>query len=240
MFSSFFLKTVFPALIFCSACTTKPDKPDSAEITGEYYDWTITMQPETPWKHDYNKTLVTKIFLCNRNGKGEVEKVYLKFEDVPEILKKLDNITLGLPKIAYLVGWQYNGHDSKYPAWGEVNTLLKRDEDSTALESLKWLMSEAKKYNTTISLHINMIDAFEDSPLWDEYLENDIIAKDKEGNLIKGEVHSGMQSYQISYTQEWNLGYAQKRIDNLLSMLPGLKTAGTIHIDAFHSYRPRA
>jgi hypothetical protein len=46
-----------------------------------------------------------------------------------------------------------------------------------------------------------------------------------------------MQSYQISYAQEWKLGYAQKRIDALLRMLPELKEAGTIHIDAFKSIR---
>ena len=59
----------------------------------------------------------------------------------------MDKRTVGIPKIVYLVGWQYNGHDSKYPAWFEVNERLKRPEDKTALESLKWLMKEA----TTVS-----------------------------------------------------------------------------------------
>ncbi len=149
-------------------------KTSGAEISGKYYDWTKTMAPETPWKHDYNKTLVSKIFLCSRNGHGDVDRVYLKFEEVLEVIRKMDNLTLGLPKIVYLVGWQYNGHDSKYPAWREVNGHLKRDQDQTALESLKWLMKEAKNYHTTISLHINMIDAFEESPLWDEYFAKDL------------------------------------------------------------------
>ena len=167
-----------------------------------------------------------------------MDRVYLKFEEVLEVIRKMDNLTLGLPKIVYLVGWQYNGHDSKYPAWGEVNGHLKRDQDQTALESLKWLMKEAKKYHTTISLHINMIDAFEESPQWDEYLRKDIIAKDSQGIPIPGEVFAGMQSFQISYAREWELGLAQKRIDGLLDLLPELKDAGTIHIDAFHSMRP--
>lgn len=212
--------------------------PSKSEISGEYYDWTKTMAPETPWRHDYNKTLVTKIFLCSRDGQGDVDRVYLKFEEVLEVLRKMDQITLGLPKIVYLVGWQYNGHDSKYPAWGEVNRHLKREKDQTAHESLKWLMKEAKKYHTTISLHLNMIDAFEDSPLWDLYFSKDIIAKDSQGIPIKGEVFAGMQSFQLSYAREWELGLAQKRIDGLLDMLPELKDAGTIHIDAFHSMRP--
>ena len=233
-----FLILVFQVILFCSACNNKTNTPAIEDVSGEYYDWTKTMQPEQPGIHNYNKTLVTKIFLCSRDGEGNVEKVYLKFEDVLEELRKLDNITLGIPKIVYLVGWQYNGHDSKYPAWGEVNNHLKRDQDSTALESLKWLFREAKNYNTIISLHINMIDAYKDSPLWSEYLEKDIIAKDSIGIPIKGEVFNGMQSYQISYAREWNLGKAQKRIDGLIKMIPELKESGTIHIDAFHSMRP--
>jgi len=142
-----------------------------------------------------------------------------------------------LAKFVYLVGWQYNGHDSKYPALGEVNQALKREQDPTALESLQWLIREAKAYNTTVSLHINMIDAYEESPLWKEYFDNDIIAKDKEGKPIKGE-DFGLQSYQISYAQEWKTGYAQKRIDGLIKMIPELKEGGTIHIDAFHSMQP--
>lgn len=208
------------------------------EVSGAYYDWTKTMQPETPWKHNYNQTLVNKLFLCSRDSKGGVGTVYLTFKDALDVIRRLDNITLGLPKIVYLVGWQFNGHDSKYPAWTEVNNALKREEDASALASLKWLIKAAKAYHTTVSLHVNMIDAFEDSPLWEEYLQKNIIAKDINGNPLKGEVFDGMTSYQISYKQEWDLGYAQKRIDGLLKMLPELIEGGTIQIDAFHSMRP--
>jgi len=108
---------------------------------------------------------------------------------------------------------------------------------------LKWLMAEAFHYHTTVSLHINMIDATADSPLWDTYVQHDIIAKDKTGALMKGEIFGSWtgadtQSYQLSYAQEWKTGYAQKRIDGLLAMLP-IQKAGTIHIDAFHSMAPR-
>lgn len=229
-----------PAIIMSfDACDLK-SKTVAAEdkISGNYYDWTKTLEPEQPWVHDYNKTLFIKLFLCSRDSLGNVDSVYLKFADIPEVLRKIDNVTIGIPKIVYLVGWQYNGHDSKYPSWEQVNEQLKRDQDSTSLQSLKWVIREAKKHNAVVSLHINMIDAFKDSPLWREYLEKDIVAKDKSGNPIPGEIHSGMQSYQISYAQEWNLGYAQRRIDKLVEMLPELKEAGTIHIDAFHSMRP--
>jgi len=230
------LKSSLILLLTCIAQLSYCQK--HANISGGYYDWTKTMQPEMPWVRDYNKTLITKIFLCSRDEKGNLGKVYLKFADALEVIRKLDNITLGLPKIVYLVGWQFNGHDSKYPSWAEVNKALKRDQDSTALQSLKWLIKAAKAYNTTVSLHINMLDAYEDSPLWQKYLDKNIIAKDKTGKPLKGEQMGGLQSYQISYAQEWKTGETQRRIDGLIKMLPELKEGGTIHIDAFHSMAP--
>ena len=217
----FLLSTV---LLLSGSCKQQFSNPKTVDVSGEYYDWTKTMQPEQPCIRNYDKTLVMKFFLCSRNAEGNVGKVYLKFADALEVLRKIDNITLGIPKIVYLVGWQYNGHDSKYPAMGEVNESLKRENDATALESLKWLIKEAKTYNTSISLHINMFDAYQDSPLWSEYLAKDIIAKDKKGEPIKGEIHDGMQCYAISYAQEWKLGYTQKRIDNLIKMIPDLNS----------------
>ncbi|MDR2119438.1 MAG: endo-alpha-N-acetylgalactosaminidase family protein, partial [Tannerella sp.] len=128
-------------------------------------------EPEIPRRHAYHQTFWMKIFLSEvdaelydkvedgrRQGKmrdkGE-SRVVATFEQALEIIRKTDRLTLGIPKIVYLVGWQYNGHDSKYPAWSEVNPLLKRPQDSTALQSMKWLMDEAFKYNTTVSVHIN-------------------------------------------------------------------------------------
>jgi hypothetical protein len=207
----------------------------TSEVSGEYYDWQKTMRPESPWLHDYTQTFQTGLFLCQRNGQGLVKKVYYTFEDALGVIQKMDNLTVGIPKIVIIVGWQFNGHDSRYPSWSVVNERLKRPQDKTALESLKWLMASAKKYNTIVSLHINMFDAYSDSPLWKEYDENNIILKDVHGEPIKGFFYDEMQSYQISYAQEWKTGYAQKRIEGLLRMLPELQEAGVIHIDAFKS-----
>lgn len=67
-------------------------------------------------------------------GKSEVR---LTFEQALEYIKKIDNITQNITKIYYLVGWQYLGHDDKYPDFFEVNEALKRKEDKTALESFE-------------------------------------------------------------------------------------------------------
>lgn len=185
-----------------------------------------------PFHHDYSKTWVTKMFLAEPDQKGG-SNVWITFEKALEFIKKTDEMSLGVPKIIYLVGWQYNGHDDKYPAFFEVNRHLKRASDATAEESLGWLIREARKYNTTVSLHINMTDAYDNSPLWDEYVENDLISKNRDGSLkIIGE-YNNMKAYQINYKNEWNKGYTQMRIDRLLETVPELQGTRTIHSDAW-------
>lgn len=216
------------------------------DVSGDYYDWTRMMMPERPYLHAYHQTWVTKFFLADKRPAPTGTKVFLDFAGAMEVIRRLDALTLGVPKIVYLVGWNYDGHDSKYPAWDVVNPALKRPEDPDALTSLRWLMKESRRFNTTVSLHINMIDAFADSPLWEEYVAKDVIAKGEDGRVLPGEVFGSpigafSQSYQISYAREWETGLAQRRIDALVEML-GLSIdqggVGTVHIDAFHSHAP--
>ncbi len=192
-----------------------------------------------PRNHAYHQTLTMKLIMSQALFDGKLKRkdngksvLFLNYDQALDVIHRIDNLTLGIPKVVYLVGWQYNGHDSKYPAWFEGNETLKRSGDANSFESLKWLMKVATKYNTTVSLHINMFDAYEDSPLWDTYVKNDIIAKNIDGTLRACEC-----GYPISYAQEWKTGFTQKRIDSLCSLLP-IQKAGTIHIDAFHSWPP--
>ncbi len=207
-------------------------KFDYTKISGEEYDWRATRAPELPYIHDYRYTFTYKILIATRSADGTETTIHHTFEEALEIIKKVDRITLGEKKIVYLVGWQYNGHDSKYPAFHEVNAAAKRDCDKNARESLLWLMDEAFKYNTTVSFHINMSEAYPDSPLWDEYVEHGLIATEKDGSLKKSGVWGGMQGYCVNLVDEWNTGYTAKRIDELCELFP-IERAGTIHIDAF-------
>ncbi|QUH31570.1 endo-alpha-N-acetylgalactosaminidase family protein [Vallitalea guaymasensis] len=207
------------------------NKNDWKNVSGDYYDWKKTQKPERPYIHNYSKTLTMKLFCSIPDNRGN-SIVACKFDEVLEIIKKIDVITRGIDKIIYLVGWQFQGHDDKYPSWSQVNEDLKREEDDTSFDSLKWLMNEAFNYNTTVSLHINMTDAYKDSPLWDTYIENDLISKNEDGSLLKIGTWNHKDSYQVCYKNEWESGYAVKRIDDLLEMLP-IKKAGTVHIDAF-------
>jgi hypothetical protein len=203
------------------------------EPSGEYYDYTKTMKPERPWLVQWHQSLVYRIMHGLRNGEGNMEELFVTFEQALEVIKRVYHLTCGVPQVVFLTGWQFEGHDSKYPSWAEVSRHLKRPEDETALDSLRWLIREARKYNCIATLHINMFDAYADSPLFQEYLEKDIIAKDKDGQPIVGNEWWGMDCYHVSYTQEWKHGLAQKRIDDLLDMVPELQENKAVYLDAF-------
>ena len=42
------------------------------------------------------------------------------------MVKQIDRITPGYQKVIYLVGWQYNGHDDRYPEFFEVNEHFEK------------------------------------------------------------------------------------------------------------------
>lgn len=66
------------------------------------------------------------------------------------MVKRVHHLTCGTPQIVLLTGWQFEGHDSKYPSWAEVNHHLKRDCDETALDSLRWLIRDVRLKNDWI------------------------------------------------------------------------------------------
>jgi hypothetical protein len=227
----------------------------SNEPSGDYYDYTKTMKPEQPWLLPWHQKYVYRIMHAMRGGlgsktadpemtagrppehgivggDGKIAELFLTFEQGLEVIKRVHHITCGTPQIVLLTGWQYEGHDSKYPSWAEANKHLKRPQDATAVESLRWLIREARKYNCLATLHINMFDAYEDSPLFDEYVEKDIFARDKDGKLIVGNRWWGMDCYHVSYTQEWKHGLAQKRIDDLIAMVPEIQENHCVYVDA--------
>ena len=226
------------------------------EPSGDYYDYTKTMKPERPWLLEWHQKYVYRIMHAVRGGTGtesadpemaanrppdhryvfgdgRIANLYLTFEEGLEVIKRVHDITCGTPQIVLLTGWQFEGHDSKYPSWARVNKHLKRPQDQTALDSLRWLIREARKYNCLATLHINMFDAYEDSPLFDMYAAKDILAKDEDGKLIVGNRWSGMDCYHVSYTQEWKHGLAQRRIDDLIEMVPEIQENHCVYVDAF-------
>lgn len=181
---------------------------------------------------DYSKLFMMKLGIGVPDYKTGVSIIHNDCESILDKIKKIDTITLGVQKILYLVGWQYLGHDDKYPAFFEVNNQIKRDSDSSALESLLWLIAEGKKYNTTVSLHINFSDVYNDSPLWESYIKNDLIIKNCLGKPKVTGRWNGQKAYQVRFLREFELGFFQARFDKLCELIP-LKTLGSVHVDAF-------
>ena len=108
--------------------------------------------------YDYSKTMWMKMFLARPDFENKCSIVSINFEQALEIIKIVDNLTQGVKKIVYLVGWQGLGHDDCYPEMEIVNPYLKRDCDATAADSLRRLFEEAKQYHTVVSYHGNIAD----------------------------------------------------------------------------------
>lgn len=186
-------------------------------------------------KYDYTHTLMLKLCLAVPDPQIGC-KVHCTFDEALEAVKQIDRMTPGYTKVIYLVGWQYNGHDDRYPEFFEVNPKLKSPQDATALDSLLRLVEESKKYNTVISYHINISDAYQESKLWPEYIAHGLIVCGRNGKPKVTGVWGGRKAYQVRLAQEWESGYFQKRVDRLLDLLP-IEEAGTIHIDAFFVHK---
>lgn len=186
-------------------------------------------------KYDYTHTLMMKLDLSIPDHSGGT-KILCTLEEALAIIKQVDRMTFGYTKVLYLVGWQYNGHDDRYPEFFEVNPKLKRPQDAIALDSLLWLVRESKKYHTVISYHINISDAYAESQLWSEYIAKDLIVCGRSGKPKVTGIWNGRKAYQVRLAQEWESGYFQKRVDRLLELLP-IEETGTIHIDAFFVHR---
>lgn len=181
--------------------------------------------------YDYTRCMMMKLLLSVPDNKGG-SIVYADFDRALEIIKQVDHLTQGITKIIYLVGWQYNGHDDRYPEMFEVNERLKGACDKSGEEGLRRLFEQAAQYHTVIGLHVNFSDAYPQSGLWEEYLEHDLILKNAFGKLKVTGVWNGRKSYQVRLAEEWNSGYFKKRADALMALAP-VKEAGTLHIDAF-------
>lgn len=181
-----------------------------------------------PFNYDYSQTLTYKVFMARKP-----DQVLITIEQAFDVIRQIHRMSAGMPQVVYLVGWQYDGHDSKYPSWAAGNDRLKRAGDRDMIQSIRWLIGAAKEYSAAVSLHINMDDAYPNSPLWDEYIARDLIVRKPDGTLLEAGVWDGEMSYHVCKPREWATGLGQRRIDELLNLIPELRTSGTIHIDAF-------
>lgn len=160
----------------------------------------------------YAKSHINKYFLCKNN------QADFTLDQVRERMVQLYHLTNGAPHIVYLVGWQYEGHDSEYPAMDVVN------EGIGGRQKLLELMRDAPNYNFNFSFHFNYDDAYPSSPDWDPA----VVAVGGDGQLVKGGIWSGNQSYILSPYKLVKSGTAQRMTEHLLSLYP---LRDTIHLD---------
>jgi hypothetical protein len=180
------------------------------------------------WFNNYHESFVYKIFLKSKiNGQP-----FTTLEEAAEIIRRVNDFTGGMHQIVYLAGWQYDGHDSKYPSLDMVGDHCKSRFGESPLESLRGMMREARKFNADVSLHINVDDAYTNSPLWKSYVDDNLLCRDGNGNLVKSGVWDGELAYAVSHQKEWKSGRLERRILGLLDLIPEIRQSHTIHIDA--------
>jgi hypothetical protein len=187
-----------------------------------------------PYVHEYDQMLTYKIMVdqCPTS-----KLTPLNAAQALDVIRRVDHLTRGIPKIVYLVGWQYRGHDTGYPALDKVNDHLKRPEDATALDSLRWLMNAGPKHHTLVSLHVNFSDCYlDDNSLGPLYKERDIIVRNGDGTHRQGYKWCDHMAYRASNFRNWYQDtFKEKQIGPLFAMLPELAAAGTLHPDAWYS-----
>ncbi len=160
----------------------------------------------------YQDKLISKIALELPDSED-----IIMFDDVLDYIKIISFVTNNQPQVLYLVGWQYNGHDTGYPSVDKVNEKLG------GYDKLVNLIHQAKEYNTVVSFHDNYDDAYMTSPAWDP----SVIALDSKGELMKSGNFGTGQAYLLSnykYAQK----YGEKRVNDTLDKYPISKT---YHID---------
>lgn len=196
------------------------------------------MRKHLNFNYDYSRCMVMKLGMAypekNRPGKSHV---LMTFEEALSYIQKIDNMTPGITKIYYLVGWQYLGHDDKYPDFFEVNKALKRPQDKTAWDSFKWLSDEAKKYNSVISVHINFNDAYDNAPSYDDFVKSGALIRKRNGKPNAIEKYNGRKCYKTCHKGYWESGLFKRQFDRFVETFPFIAESGTIHVDNFQCYK---
>ncbi|MEY9847289.1 endo-alpha-N-acetylgalactosaminidase [Streptacidiphilus sp. BW17] len=147
------------------------------------------------------------------NFESQAQNPFIKTLDD---IKKVDLLTDGLGQSIELKGYQDQGHDSAHPDYaGHYN------QAAGGLTDINTVVSQAKKYNTIVGVHINdaMASPRAKAFRWDD--TSDTSAP----SYIYGDTN-----YALNQTKDLASGDFGSRIDALLKDVPGL---GFIYSDAF-------
>ncbi len=149
------------------------------------------------------------------NFAGEAQYPFLRQLDN---IKKMYFLTDGFGQMLELKGYQSEGHDSGHPDYaGHYNTR------AGGLKDLQTLISEAKRYNAFIGVHINQSEAYPEA-----YAYNDRIV-----TTIPGWKWLD-QAYLMNKEADVIDGTFQERLEQLKDDLPGL---AFVYIDTYREHR---
>lgn len=177
----------------------------------------------------YKEAIWYKIF-CADPKRG----VMTTFKETLDIIRRVHRITDGARQIVYLVGWQFDGHDTGYPALDRLNESLAERPGHAREELLALVRTAREKYDCIVSYHINVDDAYRSSPAW----KPELLSRDPDGRprvwIDPGQTSEGHdgRAYHISHTKDVESGDVFRRLDALLALVPA---TDTIHIDAFRN-----
>jgi len=134
------------------------------------------------------------------------------FAEALEIVRAVAKVTGNAKQRVALIGWQFTGHDTGYPALNQVNERIG------GAAALKQLIKDAAQYNANIEFHINLDDAYPDRPFFDP----SVLQFNREGKpyVWSHQFEGGPPDYRISLTKQFRSGYFQKRVESLLNTVP--------------------
>jgi hypothetical protein len=146
------------------------------------------------------------------------------FAQVMDIVRAVAKVTGNAKQRVTLVGWQFTGHDTGYPALNQVN------ERAGGAAALRKLVKDAAEYNANIEYHINLNDAYPDSPLFDP----SVLQFNREGKpyVWSYQFDGAPPDYRISNTKQFRSGYFQRRVQAFLDTVP---VSEGIRLDTFRN-----
>ena len=146
------------------------------------------------------------------------------FAETLDIIRAVAKVTGNAKQRVTLVGWQFTGHDTGYPALDQVN------ERVGGLPELRKLVKNAAKYNANIEYHINLDDAYPGRPFFD----TSVLQFNREGQpyVWSYQFEGGPPDYRISDTKQFRSGYFQRRVGAFLNAVP---VAEGIRLDTFRN-----
>ena len=149
------------------------------------------------------------------------------FEETLQLIRRISTITGNTRQVAALTGWQNKGHDSGWPYFNKVNEALG------GVKKLQWLAREAKKYNTTLSYHLNLDDSNENTPGFERSIP--VLAAGRDGKPYPWSIYytGGPQVYRINHTKDLESGFFEERVMAFLNTVP--KT-NSIQLDTFRPF----